>query len=146
MAILRYLYGLPLFAAAVDDEPEKMVDPWTWYELGIVADKLKIVGLQTHATHELERYFEKTMSVDAATGLLQDKTRVEWFVQNVKLLRGCMDRSGKTDAYDVILKFCCRHFTQLEPNKKFKELADAMPELYRDMLKYGARQKSDFLR
>jgi hypothetical protein len=47
VAILRYLYGLPLFAAAVDDEPEKMVDPWTWYEFGIVADKLKIVGLQT---------------------------------------------------------------------------------------------------
>ena len=53
MAVLRYLYGMPLFADPLDDEPEKLVDVWSWHELCIVAQKLEIVGLAAHALAEL---------------------------------------------------------------------------------------------
>ena len=146
VAVLRYLYGLPLFVAPTDDEPKKLVDVWTWHELCIVAQKLEIVGLAAHALVELEAHFEEKMKVYDKTGLLQDKANLDWFVQNVKLIRSCVDKNDQMDAIELVLKFCCRHYTQLESNKRFQDLTFEWSDLLRDMLRYGARQKNDFLR
>lgn len=146
MPVLRYLYGMPLFADPLDDEPEKLVDVWSWHELCIVAQKLEIVGLAAHALAELEAYFEEKMQVDEKTGLLKDKAKADWFVQNVKLLRSCVDKNDHTEAIELVLKFCCRHYTELESNKRFQDLTCEWSDLRRDMLRYGARQKNDFLR
>lgn len=145
VAVLRYLYGLPLFAAH-DDEPVEAVDVWTWHELCIVAHKLGVVGLPTHALAQLEMYFENKMEVDAKTGLLLDKTKIDWFMREVDAIRRCMDTNRRTDVIDMVLKFCCRHYTEFEPNERFQSLTESLPDLHRDMLRYGARQKSDFLR
>lgn len=135
-----------MFPATTTDEPEQVVDVWTWHELCIVAGKLKIVGLAAYALVELEAYFEKKMKVDEKTGLLKDKANIDWFLKNVESIRRCMDTNKRTDVIDMILKFCCRHYTELEPNGSFQFLTKEMPTLYRDMLRYGVRQKNDFLR
>ena len=146
MAALPYLHGLPLFAAPIDDEPEKPVDVWTWHELCIVAQKLEIVGLAAHALVELEAHFKGKTKVDDKTGLLKDKTNVDRFVQNVKLLRSCVDKNDQTEAIGLVLKFCCRHYTEPESNKRFQDLTYEWSDLLHDMLRYGVRQKNDFLR
>jgi hypothetical protein len=44
------------------------------------------------------------------------------------------------------LRFCCRHYTEREPKEGFQTLCRQLPDLQRDMLRYGVRQKNDFLR
>lgn len=146
MAVLRYLYGPPFFADPLDEEPEKLVDVWTWHELCIVAQQLKIVSLAAHALVELEAYFEEKMQIDDKTGLLRDKAKADWFGQNVKLLRNCVDKNDQTEAIELVLKFCCRHYLELDPNKRFQDLTYEWSDLQRDMLRYGVRQKNELFR
>lgn len=79
-------------------------------------------------------------------GLLKGKTNADWFVRNVKLLRSCVDKNDQTEAIDLVLKFCCRHYTELESDKRFQDLSHELSDLFRDMLRCGVRQKNDFLR
>jgi hypothetical protein len=104
------------------------------------------VGLAVHALVEVEAYFEENSKFDDKTGRMQDPAKVDWFVQNVKHLRSCVDKNDLTEAVELVLKFCCRHYTELEPNKRFQDLTYEWSDLQRDMLRYGVRQKNDFLR
>jgi hypothetical protein len=137
--MLRHLYGLPLFAASEDGEEDGVIDVWTWHELCIVALRLGISALPKQALEQLEVHFEKKMSIDEKTGLLHDKASIAWFVQNVQLIQRCISTNRRTDVVDMILKFACRHFTELEKSGEFKALTDTLPNLYRDMLRYGAQ-------
>lgn len=106
----------------------------------------EIVRLTAHALVELEAYFEENTIVDDKTRRLQDKAKADWFVQNVKLLRSCVDKNDRTEVIELVPSFCCRHYTELESNKRFHCLTYEWSDLLRDMLRYGVRQKNDFLR
>jgi hypothetical protein len=143
--MFRHLYGLPLFPASEDGEDEPLVDVQTWHHLCNVARRLEISDLPKQALEQLELYFEINMSIDENTGLLRDKTSIAWFVRNVELVYKCMGTYHKNDVADMISRFACRHFTELEESRKFSTLAYSVPALARDMLRYGARQRSQFL-
>jgi hypothetical protein len=143
VAMLCYLYGLPLFAAS-EDEPQQVVDVWTWHEICIVARKLGIAGLATQALEQLEMYFEQQTLVDEKTGLLHNKANVEWFIREVQLIRRCMDTNKRTDVIDMILRFCCQHYTELESNEGFQTLCRQLPDLQRDMLRYALDRRMTF--
>lgn len=107
--MLRYLYGLPLFPAATTDEPEQVVNVWTWHELCIVAGKLDIVGLAAYALVELEAYFEKKMEVDEKTDLLKDKANVDWFLKNVHSQMHGQQQTNRCNRHDLEVLLSALH-------------------------------------
>jgi hypothetical protein len=146
VAMLRHLYGLSLFAPSEDGENEPVVDVQTWHHLCIVAHELGMPDLTKQACEELEAHFEEHMQFDEQTGLLRDKASIAWFVGSVEQIYDEYSTEHPTDVVDMVSKFACRHFTELEESESFRTLTSSVPTLGWEMLRYGARQKSPFLR
>jgi hypothetical protein len=116
-----------------------LVPTSAWHHLCNVARMLEISDLPKQALEQLELYFETNMPIDENTGLLREKSSIIWFFVHVELVYKCMGIFHKNDVADMISKFACRHFTELEESGKFGTLAYSVPALALDMLRYGAR-------
>jgi hypothetical protein len=143
VAVLRFLYGLTLFATT-EGRPDGVVDPKTWYGLILAADSLGMPALRTHVVHELEAYV-KGLLVDESTGHLRNEASITKFVQAVQVIFTSLDES-ETEARGIVLRLCLKHYTDLEKNETFCALTDALPSLLRAMLGYAARHGSELMR
>ena len=142
VAVLRFLYGLPLFSAT-EGRSDGVVDPKTWFGLMLAAESLGIPALRTHTVHEFEAYVTRLL-VDESTGRLRNVGSVITFVRAVQVLFASLDER-EIEAREIVLRLCLRHYTELEKDETFCALTDTdeePPLLLRAMLGYVARHGS----
>lgn len=135
-AMLRHLYSMPPFSTDASEETFRS-KVFKWSQLHEVAYTFGVPSLQKLAVDRLERLLTELV-VNPDTGTLVEEDKLSDFFDVMEEENAIVGHGSAN--VDVILKLCCKHFTQLLGCVRFISITNKNAEFCRLMLEYAARQ------
>lgn len=134
VAVLRHTYGLPAFEK---EEEKPCYRASNWKKMYYAADALGIPSLRELAVARLDKALIELL-IDSSTGHVAGQAQNYDFFEVAD--GDYSDVSQRSTFRDVILKLCCRYYTQLLICYDFRVLIERKPGLLRCMLDYVSRR------